>query len=118
MGMTTITLQVPDELAARLVPVREQLPQLLSAALDVFPELDTTTPNLARHPVFEEMIDFLASGPTPRQPVAFKASPSTQARLDELLDKNREEGLTDAESAELDAFSQVNHVMLLIKARA
>jgi hypothetical protein len=66
----------------------------------------------------EETVDFLASGPTPAQIIAFKVSPATQARLDELLDKNREEGLTDAESAELDAFAQVNHVILLIKARA
>jgi hypothetical protein len=66
----------------------------------------------------EEMIDFLVSGPTPAQIIAFKVSATAQARLDELLDKNREEGLSDAETAELDAFAQVNHVLLLIKARA
>ena len=33
--MTTITLEVSDELAARLAPLRDQLPKLLSIALDL-----------------------------------------------------------------------------------
>lgn len=69
-------------------------------------------------PVFEEMIDFLASGPTPEQIVAFKISPTAQGRLDELLDKNREDGLTDDELAELNGYEQVHFVLLLLKARA
>jgi hypothetical protein len=36
-AMTTITLEVPNELAARLFTRRDQLPQLLSMALDLFP---------------------------------------------------------------------------------
>ena len=41
-----------------------------------------------------------------------------QERLEELLDKNREEGLTAAEEEEMDAYRLVNHVMILLKARA
>jgi len=118
--MSTITLEVPEELAARLAPLRDQLPRLLSMALDLFPAelpLAASTPE-AVHPAFREMIDFLASGPAPEQIVAFKISPSVQARLEELLDKNREDGLTDDEAAELDVYEQVNHVLLLLKARA
>ncbi len=117
--MVTITLQVPDELAARLAPRRDELPKLLSIALELFPEVPLTVPDLATdNPAFEEMIDFLASGPTPAQIVAFKVSPSTQARLEELLEKNSQEGLSDDEAAELEAFAQVNHVLLMLKARA
>ena len=117
--MTTITLQVPDELAARLAPMRDRLPQLLSIALELFPDLPLNTSELAAdNPAFAEMIDFLARGPTPVQIAAFKVSPSVQARLEELLDKNREEGLTDPETAELEAYAQVNHLLLLLKARA
>jgi hypothetical protein len=118
--MTTITLEVPDELAARLAPVRDRLPKLLSIALDLLP---ANTPlavsgREAAHPAFNEMIDFLAGGPTPEQIAAFKVSPSTQARLEELLEKNSEDGLTDEEAAELDVFEQINHILLLLKARA
>jgi hypothetical protein len=50
--------------------------------------------------------------------VAFKLSPAAHTRLEALLDKNREEGLSDAEEeVELDVYEQVNH-LLLLKARA
>ncbi len=54
-----------------------------------------------------EMLDFLAGGPTPEQIIAFKLSPATQARLEELLDKNREAELTNEETAELDVYKQI-----------
>ena len=118
--MTTITLEVPDELAARLMPLRERLPELLSMTLELFPAglPLAVLASQAIHPAFEEMIDFLASGPTPEQIVGFRVSPATQARLEELLDKNREDGLTDDEAAELDVYEQINFVLLLLKARA
>jgi hypothetical protein len=118
--MTTITLDVPDALAERLAQRREQLPQLLTIALELCSgepllSLPMSPPN---HPVFAEMIDFLASGPTPEQIVAFKLSPAAQARLEALLDTHREEGLTATEMAELETYAQVNHLLLLLKARA
>jgi hypothetical protein len=70
------------------------------------------------NPVFAETLDFLASRPTLEHIVAFKASAVMQQRLEELLDKNREEGLTEAEEAELDAYEQVNDLMILLKAHA
>ena len=50
--------------------------------------------------------------------LGFKVSPSTQERLEDLLDKNREGRLTADESAELDVCEEVQRVMLLLKARA
>jgi hypothetical protein len=118
--MTTITLDIPEDLAARLAQRYEQLPQLLAMALELFPaERVLATPVVpAGQPVFDEMLDFLASGPTPAQIVAFKLSPAAHIRLEELLDKNREEGLSNAEEAKLDVYEQVNHLLLLLKARA
>ena len=52
------------------------------------------------------------------QIVAFKLSLAAHGRLEALLAKNREEGLSDAEEAELDVYAQVNHLLLLLKARA
>ena len=118
--MTAITLNVPEELAVRLAQRHAQLPQLLAMALELLPaELPlVASVAAAGQPVFDEMLDFLASGPTPPQIVAFKLSPATHRRLEALLDKNREEGLSDAEEAELDVYTQVNHLLLLLKARA
>lgn len=118
--MTTITLEVPDALATRLAPLHDQLPQLLSTVLELFLSEQPPEVSLLEHtcPAFNEMLDFLASGPTPAQIVAFKVSPAAQERLEALLDKQREEGLTGVEAAELEASAHVNHLLLLLKARA
>jgi hypothetical protein len=45
-------------------------------------------------------------------------SDAAQARLRLLLDKNREEALSATEEAELDIYEQLEHLMLLLKAKA
>jgi hypothetical protein len=117
--MTSITLEVPDELAARLASMRQELPELIDQALALqAAEAVESAAGRAAHPVFQETLDFLTSRPTPEQIVAFKASPAAQERLEELLDKSREEGLSEEEEDELDAYEQVNDLMILLKAHA
>lgn len=117
--MTTITLEVPDELANRLTTAQKQLPQVLSIALDLMgtPE-DSPSPILPNSPLAIEVIDFLAGAPSLAEIITFKVSPKMQARFEELLDKNREEGLSQQEKAELETYQQVNHFFILLKARA
>src|SRR5260221_14448378 len=118
--MATITLELPEELAVRLDPLRDQLPQLLSQLLDSASaeKKFTLSGTVMTHPVFLELIDFLSARPTAKQVLGHKVSSAVQERLEELLDKNREEGLTAAEEEEIDAYRLVNHVMILLKARA
>lgn len=118
--MTTITLEVPDELAARINPIREQLPDLINKALRLSEEEKAIAeiPLKSNPAVLAETLDFLASGPTPEQIIAHKVSPAVQDRLEELLDKNREQLLTEEEEDELDTYEQVDHLMILLKARA
>jgi hypothetical protein len=56
--------------------------------------------------------------PTPQDIIAFKVSSEAQDRLSALLDKNCEGTLTEAEVAELDVYEQLEHLMILMKARA
>jgi hypothetical protein len=72
----------------------------------------------AVHPAYQEMLDFLGDGPDPRRIVAFKISAAAQERLELLLEKNREDGLNDAEAAELDVYELVHHSIIRLKARA
>ncbi|MEJ7710275.1 MAG: hypothetical protein WKF84_10515 [Pyrinomonadaceae bacterium] len=72
----------------------------------------------AIHPVYREMMNFLASSPPQQQIVDFKISAAAQERLEELLDKNREESLTATESAELDVYELVHHSIIRLKAHA
>ena len=121
--MTTITLDVPDDLAVRLDPIREKLPDLLARAAESLFAGNGAADNNLRGidpdiPVYAELLDFLASGPTPKQIADFKLSQPIQMRVEELLDLNRERGLTEEEAAEMDTYLKVNHIMMLLTARA
>ncbi|MEZ4511237.1 MAG: hypothetical protein R3C62_05135 [Chloroflexota bacterium] len=98
--------------------MKRDLPALLSLALALHEDRSQMQPSTGWHPAFTELLDFLAAGPTPAEIVAYKVSSQTQLRLETLLAKNREEGLTAVESAELDTYQQINHLFILLKARA
>ena len=118
--MTTITLELPDNLAKQLEAMRGQLPSLLTTALGASSAKKTsqTSHTAAIHPVYREMLDFLATSPPPQQIIDFKISAVSRNRLEELLEKNREDGSTEEEIAELDVFELVHHSMVRLKARA
>jgi hypothetical protein len=63
-------------------------------------------------------LDFLLTAPSPQEMIAFHASEAAQERLRYLLDANRQGILTPEERAELDEASQINHFVILLKARA
>ncbi len=67
--------------------------------------------------LFDEVLDFLASAPTQAEIAAFAPSETLQLRARTLLDKNRTSALTAEEHAELDAFSEMNHVVSMLKRR-
>ena len=66
----------------------------------------------------EEVLAFLLSAPTPQHIVDFHASEAAQERLRYLLDANRQGTLGPEERAELDEASQMNHFVMLLKAKA
>ena len=67
---------------------------------------------------YEEMINFIASGTTPESVVQFKASPETKARVAELIHREKTVGLTPDETAELGSYEELEHLMIMAKARA
>ena len=122
--MAELTIQVPDELAERLQPLQNRLPELLKQLLDSMSasrrtEMLPNFPNTsASPPVYVEVLDFLISRPTPAEIAAFKVSEKAQARLREVLDKNREAKLNETEVAELDLYEQLDRLMTLLKSKA
>lgn len=67
---------------------------------------------------YEEVIDFIAAGTSPRNVVAFRPSESAKARVTELLEREKNDELTPEEKSELDHYLQLEHLMRLAKARA
>lgn len=67
---------------------------------------------------YEEIIDFIAAGTSPRAVVAFRPSQAAKARVAELIDREKTTGLSPDETAELNHYLQLEHLMRLAKARA
>lgn len=67
---------------------------------------------------YEEVADFIAAGTTPQNVIEFRPSEAAQARVDELLAREKDGDLSPAEKSELDQYLQLEHLMRLAKARA
>jgi hypothetical protein len=72
----------------------------------------------AAHPAYLEFIDFIAGGTTPQQIIAFRPSEAAQQRVEGLLAKLKEDGLSPDEQSELDSFCELEHIFRVAKARA
>jgi len=119
--MVELTIQVPEQVIQRLEPIRDRLPMLLAQVAETrspFPASPDATRPTDIPLAYAEVIEFLTRGPSLQEIIAFKVSDEAQARLRELLDRNRESLLTGDEQAELDLYEQIEHVMILLKAQA
>ncbi len=72
----------------------------------------------AVYPGYLEFIDFIAAGTTPEQIIAFRPSDIAQQRVEELIAREKEDGLSPDEKAELDHFLQLEHIVRVAKLRA
>ena len=104
-----VTIHVPEQLARRLAAQRDRLEEIIEHGLQ-------QRSGASEH--WREVIEFLASGPHPEKNVGFRPSAAHTERSAELLRKNRESRLTEAEEAELDDLEHINHLMTLLKAEA
>ena len=116
--MTTITIDIPDDLAAKIdlgtLPILlRELVGHKAGQLQTIEESDSLP-----RPLYREITDFLAGNPTTQQIITFKISAAAQERLENLLDKNREEALSSGERAELDTYLQLSEWLTILKARA
>lgn len=71
-----------------------------------------------QHSIFAELADFLAGQPTLEELADYKVSAGIQLYIEDLLERNREEGLSTAERLELEKILAVVQVMDLAKAKA
>ncbi|MBY0227666.1 MAG: hypothetical protein K2W96_00155 [Gemmataceae bacterium] len=67
---------------------------------------------------YEEIVDFIASGPTPERVAEFQPSEQARERVAELIGRKKSSALTSEEESELAHWLQLEHVMRLAKAKA
>jgi len=107
--MLEVTIQVPERLAAEISSLQDRLPEVLAYGLRQIPPL----PN----EVYQYILGFLASQPSPEEIFSFSPTPIMQNRTSQLLEKNRLATLTVIENKELDEYVRINHLVTLLKAR-
>ncbi|MGL5064850.1 MAG: hypothetical protein ACRC62_33130 [Microcoleus sp.] len=108
--MATITFQIPDELAMRLDPLKDELPQILMLGLR---EVEANPAN--GFSGLRQILEFIASLPSPQEILALRLSDSLQAEIDTLLEKNRTEGLTQIEQRLWQQYEFVEHLVCLLQ---
>jgi predicted transcriptional regulator len=67
---------------------------------------------------YEEIIDFIAAGTTPEAVVAFRPSDEVQRRVAELAERSKEGRISVQDQSELEDYLQLEHIMIMAKARA
>ena len=72
----------------------------------------------AATPSYLEIIDFIASGTTPQAVADYRPSPEAQKRVADLIEREKEGGLSVEEKSELDHFMDLEHILRMAKARA
>lgn len=69
-------------------------------------------------PAYLELVDFIAAGMTPETLIAFRPSEAAQGRVQNLVSRKRDGFLTPDEEGELEEFLQLEHILILAKAKA
>ena len=108
-----VTLELPDEIVEQLHPLEDKLPQVLELGLREFNAM-----NEVGFSGTAEVMEFLASLPTPEAIIALRPSESLQAQISMLLEKNRTVGLTATEEQIWQGYQYLEHLVRMAKARA
>ena len=94
-----VTLTIPEDLASQLQPLEAELPQILEWGL---------RERCARQGEgfhgLTGVLEALATLPGPEEVLALGPSPALQARVSELLAKNRSAGLSPEERREWECY--------------
>ena len=117
--MTTMTRELPAQLAAEIEPMRDELPVLIAITRQLFrPVSDARAHSSPVYLAYKQLLDFLANSPTPDAINRFTISAQAQSRVHWLLDKHGEGEIDQEDQAELRVYSQINEIMGLKKAQA
>ncbi len=107
------TLELTDDLAARLTPHQHQIPRILEMGLR-----EVNASSQAGFKGLAEVLEVLASLPAPEDVLALRPAPVLEERVQTLLEKNRAEGLSDDEEREWERYEYLEHLVRMAKAKA
>ncbi len=108
-----IILEVSDRLGEQLQEFGDRLPEVLDRALRELTATETISYQDDR-----QIIELLASQPSPEAILAIHPTAALQARMSELLDRHKSGNLSRLEEVELDRYLLLEHWVRLAKAHA
>ena len=108
-----VILDLPEELAHDLTRRKRQSAAIVSAGLR---EVKAT--GRKQFNGLTSILEKLAALPAPREVLALHASRPLEKRIEELLEKNRNEGLTRQEQEEWSRYELVEHLVRIAKGNA
>ena len=111
--MSAITLQLPDELAERLRKHEEDLPEILELGLR-----ELTAETQSGFGGATEVLEFLASLPSPSEILSLRPSGRLQSQIQDLLEKSRAGTLNDREERDWERYEFLEHLVRMAKATA
>ncbi len=111
--LAPITFEISSELANRLRPFEAQVSRILELGLREFDAVEQTGFEGAA-----DVLELLATLPTPEEILALRPSKPLQNRVGALLEKNRTIGLNADEEREWEQYQYLEHLVRVAKARA
>lgn len=111
--MSSITLEIPDDLAERLRGLADRLPRILDLGLRAL-----SAEAQPRYAGAADILEILAGLPAPDEVLALRPSHALQERISALLEKNRTTGLSPEEELEWQHIEYLEHLVRLAKAKA
>lgn len=109
----TLTVTIADELANQLGPYKTQIPEILKLGnREMQARAEKGYSGIA------DVLEKLASLPTPQEILALRPTPVLQERLDALLEKNQTSSWSYDDQREWDQYQYVEHLVRLSKASA
>jgi hypothetical protein len=107
-----LTLTIPDELVSRIRAVEDRLPEILELGLREWLSAQ------AHYAGLNHLLETLARLSSPEEVLALRPASTLQDRIEQLLEKNRNDGLSSEERKEWASYEYIKHLIRLAKARA
>ncbi len=108
-----VTIDIPENLAVRLQSNKQDLTQIFEAGLREFKASSSLG-----YKSIADVLEFLASLPTPGEILDLRPSEDLQTEIERLLEKNRSEGLSETEERTWAGYEFIEHLVRKAKTRA
>lgn len=68
--------------------------------------------------IYDDIVSFMIKGKSPEEIIKFKPAPFLDQRVAELIQKKKDNSITEIEARELEQYMWLEHLMRLAKASA